>query len=334
MRSKPGDVGREIDERRVRGGVGGEVVAAEEVLDAVDPHADRVARVDAVAPAGVEVAGDGEAVAVAAADQRRERGGRDALRLEPADAVGGPVVDLGADRVGGHRGGQPAGARAAEIGAGVEDARPHAPSRVDLPAQPLHGVRVHLAGREGGGDAVGQVDDRVDPGLVGAGASEQLHPVVRVQVEETGQQVLVRVEGQDVERVGAGRATARGGGERVVVQRDDAAGHDEHAAVLDHPLAVEAVAAAHEQRLGGGGRGRQERTEGEEGEERPPHRPTSPRASRRATTVSSAMARATASWTSRRSALWRSLAAVGSTRLVRSTTKRSRSGSIQMLVPV
>ena len=74
-----------------------ERVAAHEVLDAIDAHEDRVARIHAVAIARIEVAGHGEPVEVRALDERLELVRRDAFRLEALHAELRPVIDLGVD---------------------------------------------------------------------------------------------------------------------------------------------------------------------------------------------------------------------------------------------
>ena len=90
---------RRVDHRpqRIRRLRGIELVAAEDVLDAVDAHEDGVARVGRVPEARLEMRRDREAVLVCALDEPAEVLRRDALRLEGARALGGPFVDVAID---------------------------------------------------------------------------------------------------------------------------------------------------------------------------------------------------------------------------------------------
>ena len=86
---------RHVFLRCVRRLVSGKHVAAHEVLDAIDPHEDRVARIHAVASARVEVAGDREAVYVRALDERAQMLRANPFRLESFRALLHPVIHFG-----------------------------------------------------------------------------------------------------------------------------------------------------------------------------------------------------------------------------------------------
>ena len=90
-------VERHVLVRRIRRLVGRERVATHEVLDAIDAHENRVARIHAVAIAGIQMAGDRQPVKVRALDERAQLVRRDALCLEALDAELRPVIHFGVD---------------------------------------------------------------------------------------------------------------------------------------------------------------------------------------------------------------------------------------------
>ncbi len=92
-------VERHVLVRRVRRTVRRERVAAHEVLDAIDAHKDRVARIHADSPiAGIEMAGHRESVQSARARSARvAASGVMPFALNPLHAVLRPVIDFGVD---------------------------------------------------------------------------------------------------------------------------------------------------------------------------------------------------------------------------------------------
>ena len=108
-----------------------------------------------------------------------------------ARALGRPLVDVPID-VGLRRVRIPPAARGAEVRPGIVDARTNLLATVDALSRFHHAVRVVLAGGECRRDAIGQKDQRVISILITPHATDaECHVVVRVDVEEAGEDVLV-----------------------------------------------------------------------------------------------------------------------------------------------
>ena len=237
---------RRIDARprRVRRLVGIELVAAEDVLDAIDAEKDGVARVGAVAEARLEMRGDGESVLMRARDKLGEMLGRDPFRLEGARALRGPVVDVAID-VGGSRILIPAAPRGAEIRPRVVEARSDLLTVVDAFARGHHAVGVVLARGERRRDSVREEDERVIRPLIAAQAvGTERHVVVRMNVENAGQYVLVVAQLNDA------RALRFVGGDRSI-HREQSSGDDENSLIAHDGVrgAREEPAAANDDRI-------------------------------------------------------------------------------------
>ena len=92
------------------------------MLDPVDPHENRVARVHRVAGTGIQMARDRQPMLVRNVDHDLELLRPDALGLEATSPVKGPVGRFAPDAVRRHRFVTPAGARRAPVWARAVDA--------------------------------------------------------------------------------------------------------------------------------------------------------------------------------------------------------------------
>jgi hypothetical protein len=113
------------------------------------------------------------------------------------------------------------------------DARADLLTTLDATPRAHHAFRVHFAGRKRRGDAVAQEDQRIGRVFVHATRAEQVHRVVGVQVEQTGQQRLV---GRELHDAGGGEVAAR---ERGAHFQEDALANDE--AAVRHERVAHAV---------------------------------------------------------------------------------------------
>ena len=90
----------------------------------------------------------------------------------------------------------------------------------DLDAQGAHVVRVHLSRRKGRRDAVGDEQRRVRDRLILSPGVEQIHGVVRMEIEEARNDGLAV---GDLDALGIGR-----GNRQVAADAQDLAGADEN----------------------------------------------------------------------------------------------------------
>ena len=137
-----------------------------------------------------------------------------------------------------------------EVGARAQNARTDLLAAFDPAPRGHHPFRVDLAGGERRRHAVAEKHQRVRRVLVDAALAKQVDRVVRVQVEEPGQHVLVRAEPDHLRLAEIAPAERRADFEQHAVAHDDARiGHDGVA------HAVEQLTAGHDDVAGLQGRG-------------------------------------------------------------------------------
>ncbi len=219
------------------------------------------------------MAGDGKAVAVGAFDEHRQVVAVNAFSLESADAARRPLVHFRADALGRPVRVAPAGPRRAEVGPRAVEARADLLAALDAPPRGHHAFRIDLSARERRRHAVGKKDQRVDRVFVDAFLAEEIDRVVRVQVEEAGQDGLVRGQPDDlcVREVPAGESGAHF--EEDPVANDEAGVRDERVAdrVEELPAGDDDVAGLERGGPLGGGR-RRERDHRQREDENSAHR--------------------------------------------------------------
>ena len=164
------------------------------MLDPIHPHEDGVPRIDAIAESGVEVSGDRQPVLVRDFDQGAELLRTNPLRLEGSSSSKRPIRRFSSDRVGRHRFVAPSGAGGSPVGTRTVDARTGKLARSDAFPAPAGLGGIDFPRREGGRDAVGHEEHRVDRVLVDPTLPEEVDRVVGVQVEDARHDEVALVE--------------------------------------------------------------------------------------------------------------------------------------------